>query len=156
MAGPLHEFHPSFVPNENTPIPAHGSSKDHDLRPEDYRTITAILQIQLDEAMNTDAVIAAAQQREFNEEDSRLGKVLRDLRATAPTLFECGICFERFNEDVVANLKPCNHRFCRICIREYAALRIEEHRYPIVCPSCMPDEVRKDTGGKRFFCILHN
>ncbi|KAI0921704.1 hypothetical protein AcW2_006593 [Taiwanofungus camphoratus] len=124
----------------------HGSSKDHDLRPEDYRTITAILQIQLDEAMNTDAVIATAQQREFNEEDSRLGKVLRDLRATAPTLFECGICFERFNEDVVANLKPCNHRFCRICIREYAALRIEEHRYPIVCPSCMPDEVRKDTG----------
>jgi len=43
---------------------------------------------------------------------------------------------EKMPEDSVARPDPCRHPFCRECMREYVSSRLEEHRFPILCPTC--------------------
>ncbi|KAH9028401.1 hypothetical protein EDB84DRAFT_277312 [Lactarius hengduanensis] len=50
-------------------------------------------------------------------------------------VFVCGVCMEEMPEDSVARL-DCGHAFCRECIRAYISTRLEEHRFPILCPTC--------------------
>ncbi|KZT12607.1 uncharacterized protein LAESUDRAFT_718888 [Laetiporus sulphureus 93-53] len=91
---------------------------------------------------------AAEQQRKFDEEDHQLKRQMHDLKYTAPDMFECGICFDQLNGDVVAEVEPCGHRFCRECAKNYAVSEVKGHRYPIPCPLCMGDKARKDPGDR--------
>ncbi|KAH9016423.1 hypothetical protein EDB83DRAFT_232584 [Lactarius deliciosus] len=43
---------------------------------------------------------------------------------------------ESIPEDSVARLDPCEHAFCRECMRGYVSTRLEERRFPILCPTC--------------------
>ncbi|KAH9167937.1 hypothetical protein EDB89DRAFT_1644128 [Lactarius sanguifluus] len=43
---------------------------------------------------------------------------------------------EKMPEDSVARLDPCEHAFCRECMRGYVSTRLEERRFPILCPTC--------------------
>ncbi|KAM5539613.1 hypothetical protein V8D89_006722 [Ganoderma adspersum] len=48
---------------------------------------------------------------------------LRDIWHSA--IFDCGVCFERYQEDHIARVMPCRHSYCRPCLRSYAISKIE-------------------------------
>ncbi len=75
-------------------------------------------------------------QNEFDNEDHALSAERIKLSQTAQRVFECGICMEEMPEDSVARPDPCGHAFCRDCMRGYVSSRLEEHRFPILCPTC--------------------
>jgi hypothetical protein len=68
--------------------------------------------------------------------------LIRFLRPSTPDpsprlSFECGICMEEMPEDSIARPDPCEHAFCRECLREHVTARLDEHRFPILCPTCI-------------------
>jgi len=38
--------------------------------------------------------------------------------------------------DSIAIIDSCGHTFCRECLRKHVTVRLEEHRFPILCPTC--------------------
>jgi hypothetical protein len=87
-------------------------------------------------------------QRQFEEEDRQLRTQSQDLKAQAPSMFECGICLSEETEYMVFSFEPCGHRFCRDCVRRYVKSKIEEHRFPIVCPTCTTSKDISQPGSK--------
>ena len=75
-------------------------------------------------------------QHEFDSEDRALSAQRTELAKSAQRLFECGICLEEMPDDSIARPDPCGHTFCRECLRGHVAARINEHRFPVLCPSC--------------------
>ena len=75
-------------------------------------------------------------QYEFDNEDRELSAQRADLAKFTQRLFECGICLEEMPDDSVARPDSCGHTFCRECLRGHVAARINEHRFPVLCPSC--------------------
>jgi hypothetical protein len=56
--------------------------------------------------------------------------------------FECGICHDRWSNDVKISVVDCEHSYCRECVGFLARAKIEDNRYPIVCPDCLIDRSR--------------
>jgi hypothetical protein len=56
--------------------------------------------------------------------------------------FECGICHERCGNDVKISVVDCEHSYCRECVGLLARAKIEDNRYPILCPDCLIDRSR--------------
>ena len=54
---------------------------------------------------------------------------------------------EEHVEDNVARIDSCGHRFCRECVRSYVEFTLGQHRFPILCPVCMTDQIKGDPGG---------
>ncbi|KAI9437330.1 hypothetical protein H4582DRAFT_340280 [Lactarius indigo] len=75
-------------------------------------------------------------QNEFDIEDRALSAERIRLFQTVQQVFECGICMEKMPEDSVARPDPCGHAFCRDCMRGYVSTCLEEHKFPILCPTC--------------------
>ena len=75
-------------------------------------------------------------QSQFDNENAQLSAERIKLSQTIQPVFECGICMEEMPEDSVARPDPCRHAFCRDCMRGYVSSRLEEHRFPILCPTC--------------------
>jgi hypothetical protein len=75
-------------------------------------------------------------QNEFDKEDRTLSAQRTQLAKSAQQLFECGICMEDMPDDSIARPDPCGHTFCRECLRQHVTTRLNEHRFPILCPSC--------------------
>jgi len=75
-------------------------------------------------------------QHEFDAEDHALSAQLRELARSAQRLFKCDICMEEIPEDSIASPDSCGHTFCRECLRGHVAARLDEHRFPILCPTC--------------------
>jgi len=75
-------------------------------------------------------------QHEFNKEDRALSAQHAELIKSAQRLFECGICMEEMPDDSIARPDPCGHTFCRECLRGHVTARLDEHRFPILCPTC--------------------
>ena len=102
-------------------------------------------------------------QNQFDNEDRELSAQRIKLSQTIQTVFECGVCMEEMPEDSVARLDPCGHPFCRECMRGYVSARLEEHRFPILCPTCVADKGKGKgvTGGTRMLfpslvtCLLN-
>ncbi|KAI0824764.1 hypothetical protein BC628DRAFT_1410871 [Trametes gibbosa] len=84
----------------------------------------------------------------YDEENRALEEQFRQLQAEQPQVFDCGICFETFQEDHIAHVHPCEHAFCRGCLTGWAASKIDEHRYPVLCPTCVADRPRLDPPGE--------
>ncbi len=85
---------------------------------------------------------AAQLQRDFDAENRQLERQHRELQLTQPKFFDCGICMESCQEDHVARVMPCDHSYCRSCLRGWVVSKVEEHRYPILCPTCAADRNR--------------
>ncbi|RDX55443.1 hypothetical protein OH76DRAFT_1414782 [Lentinus brumalis] len=83
--------------------------------------------------------LAAQLQRDFDAENTELERQILHLRHTQPAFFDCG-------EDHVARVMPCGHLYCRPCLRDWAVSKITDHRYPILCPTCLADRSRSDPG----------
>jgi Ring finger domain len=75
-------------------------------------------------------------QREFDAEDRALTAQRTELSKSAQRLFECGICMDEMPEDSIARPDSCGHSFCRECLRGHVSARLEERRFPILCPTC--------------------
>lgn len=86
--------------------------------------------------LDENAAIAAQQQRQYDEEDRSIRAQRDELSNYTQRRFECGICLEELPEDWVARVDPCGHSFCRECVRNYIGSKLEEHRFPILCPMC--------------------
>ena len=88
-------------------------------------------------------------QHEFDKEDRALSAQRADLAKFTQRLFVCGICLEEMPDDSIARPDPCGHTFCRECLRGYVAARLDEHRFPILCPTCTAnkDKGKGVTGG---------
>ena len=94
-------------------------------------------------------------QSQFDNEDRALSAERIDLTKTIQPVFECGICMEEMPEDSVARPDPCRHAFCRECMRGYVSARLEEHRFPILCPTCSADKGKgKGVTGGRWKILL--
>ncbi|KAI0772084.1 hypothetical protein BD413DRAFT_604199 [Trametes elegans] len=92
-------------------------------------------------------MLAVQLQIAYDEEDRQLAEQFKYLQGIQPDVFECGICFEQYEEDHVARVHPCGHSFCRECLNGYAISKIDEHRYPILCPQCTADRTATNPAG---------
>jgi Zinc finger, C3HC4 type (RING finger) len=81
----------------------------------------------------------------FNR-DSGVGNSSTFHTVTLPTstltAFECGVCGELHNVSEKIELDDCGHAFCKVCLGTFTKTKIEEGRYPIFCPECLPDRTR--------------
>ena len=77
-------------------------------------------------------------QRQFDEEDRQLAAERAELVAAAEKLpvFNCGICMGTLPEESIARIEPCEHSFCRDCVRGLIVSQIESRRFPVLCPTC--------------------
>ncbi|KAI0677088.1 hypothetical protein C8Q78DRAFT_1073823 [Trametes maxima] len=92
--------------------------------------------------------LALAMQQEYDEENRQLEEQMKHLQSIQPKFFNCGVCFDEFQEDHVARVDPCQHAYCRECLTGYAVSKIEEHRYPLLCPQCIADKNRPEVPGE--------
>ncbi|TBU43354.1 hypothetical protein BD309DRAFT_864500 [Dichomitus squalens] len=128
-----------LVPSSQRGTPAPTASSAH--RPPQNGSATS----QASDFHAADA-LASQLQRAYDEENQQLAQQLRHLKDIQPTFFDCGICFERHQDDHLARVMPCGHSYCRPCLRAYAVSKINEHRFPILCPSCVADRGRSEFG----------
>ncbi|KZV72345.1 hypothetical protein PENSPDRAFT_604622 [Peniophora sp. CONT] len=75
-------------------------------------------------------------QRTYDQEDRRLRRQFIELAKDVQSTFRCEVCFDELPEDVVMRVDGCGHGFCRDCIRGHVQNKLQEHRYPIICPVC--------------------
>jgi hypothetical protein len=86
---------------------------------------------------DTDSTLYAMHlQREFEEEDRALSTQRTELIKSGQGWFECGICMDEMRTDSIAIIDSCGHTFCRECLRGHVTVRLDEHRFPILCPTC--------------------
>ncbi|KAG1847135.1 hypothetical protein C8R48DRAFT_732170 [Suillus tomentosus] len=78
-------------------------------------------------------------QQSFDVEDLQLRDQMQALAASLPHNFSCVICMEEQPVDNSVDLE-CNHSICRTCIRGHICSKIEEHRFPVMCPVCMTEK----------------
>lgn len=93
-------------------------------------------------------ILAQRMAHEFEQEDAKLRQQVQDLKGWVQATFECCVCMEKVPEDDVAKMDNCKHSFCRDCIRQYIVSRIEEHRYPIICPICSTEKENQNPGSE--------
>ena len=67
--------------------------------------------------------------------------------STTSTLhkFSCAICMEEQPVDNRVDL-GCKHPICRDCVRGHISSKIEEHRFPVLCPVCMTEQNDRPAG----------
>ena len=75
-------------------------------------------------------------QCEYDDEDRALSVQRTQLAKSAQRLFECGICMDEKPVDSIARIDSCGHTFCRECLCGHVSARIDEHRFPVLCPTC--------------------
>ncbi|KAG2360119.1 hypothetical protein BDR07DRAFT_1413203 [Suillus spraguei] len=78
-------------------------------------------------------------QQSFDMEDLQLRYQMQTLAASLPHNFSCLICMEEQPMDNSVDLE-CKHSICRSCIRGHICSKIEEHRFPVLCPVCMTEK----------------
>jgi len=95
-------------------------------------------------------------QLEFALEDSALSAQRTELVESSQQLFTCDICMEEMPVDSIAHPDSCGHTFCRECLRGHVTARLDEHRFPILCPSCTADKDKGKgpVGGACLMCSL--
>ncbi|KAH9985051.1 hypothetical protein BJV74DRAFT_775971 [Russula compacta] len=77
---------------------------------------------------------------ESDDEDSALSAQPNEPPKSPQPLVMCGICMDEMPENSIVRLDSCEHAFCRDCLRGHVTARLDEHRFPILCPSCTAGE----------------
>ncbi|KAF9220038.1 hypothetical protein BS17DRAFT_715814 [Gyrodon lividus] len=72
----------------------------------------------------------------YDAEDRQLRRQHAELTGHIQVTFRCGVCFDDFPEDDAATVDNCSHTMCRSCLRDFVCSKIQEHRFPIMCPLC--------------------
>lgn len=76
-------------------------------------------------------------QKMFDAEDAGLRDHQAELKTHLQARFHCGICLDECPEDDAAMVDACRHMVCRSCMKGFITAKIEEHRFPILCPICV-------------------
>ena len=79
---------------------------------------------------------ATSMQHESKNEDSALSAQRTEPAKSTRRLFVCGICLEEMPDESIVRPEPCGHTFCRDCLRGHVITRLNERRFPILCPTC--------------------
>lgn len=95
-------------------------------------------------------------QATLNDEDSLLSAERVRLSSMIPATFTCGVCMDDLEEDYVARVDSCKHCLCRDCLRGYICSKLQEHRYPILCPLCTAETKRSDAVGGTCVCFYRS
>lgn len=74
--------------------------------------------------------------RAFDEEGRAPPAQRNELVESAQGLFECPICMDEIPANLIARIDSCGHAFCRECLRGHVTARLDERRFPILCPTC--------------------
>ncbi|KAI6032262.1 hypothetical protein BKA83DRAFT_4488860 [Pisolithus microcarpus] len=85
-------------------------------------------------------------QRAFDEENIELTTQRDALLKTAQRHYHCGICLDDFPEDDVVHIDACKHKICRDCARGHVSAKINERRFPVLCPVCTADPRDRNPG----------
>ncbi|KAG9307908.1 hypothetical protein JVU11DRAFT_12952 [Chiua virens] len=85
-------------------------------------------------------------QATFDAEHELLLKQKNDLIQTAQRQYHCGVCLDDFPEDDAVRISACGHEICRDCAQGHVCTKIEEHRFPVLCPVCMADHKNNNPG----------
>lgn len=93
---------------------------------------------------DTDYVILL--QHQFDAENAALEQERRALESATVSTFKCDVCLEELPEDDLAKIEPCNHPFCRACLRAYVQVQLKDQRFPVFCPSCTADSEGGQSG----------
>ncbi|KAF9220031.1 hypothetical protein BS17DRAFT_715811 [Gyrodon lividus] len=94
------------------------------------------MQMEDDENGSQALTMARQLQDKYDAEDRQLRRHFVELASCMQATFHCGICLEDQPEDNVAKIDGCSHAMCRSCLREFVRSKVEEHRFPILCPMC--------------------
>jgi hypothetical protein len=94
-------------------------------------------------------------QGEFDEENRALSAQRSELVESGQGWFECGICMdEMMPVDSIAIIDSCGHTFCRDCLHGHVTARLDEHRFPILCPTCTASKGKgRDKAGGTCLCV---
>ena len=101
-----------------------------------------------DDQMDPSMVFALQLQATFDSENEHLLKQKHELMRTAQRQYHCGVCLDDFPEDDVVHIDACGHEICRDCTRGHVYTKIEEHRFPVLCPVCMADHRNQNPGSE--------
>ena len=92
-------------------------------------------------------------QDEFDAEDRRLRQEQEELACFVQATFQCSICMDEVSEEDIAKIDGCMHIMCRTCLRGFVSSKIQEHRYPILCPVCIAEtDKRAEPSGMHRVC----
>ncbi|KIK74109.1 hypothetical protein PAXRUDRAFT_792000, partial [Paxillus rubicundulus Ve08.2h10] len=94
----------------------------------------------------TDLEFARRLQATFDVEDTELHDQMDQLLRTAQRQYHCGICLDDFPEDDAVLIESCGHVICRDCVRGHVCSKIDERRFPVLCPVCMADHTNPNPG----------
>ena len=85
----------------------------------------------------------------FDDEDPALPVQRAEPTKSAQRLFECSICMDEMPLGSIARIDSCGHTFCRECLRGHITARLDERRFPILCPTCTANKSKGkgETGG---------
>jgi hypothetical protein len=90
----------------------------------------------------TDEALALELELQHSLEDIQLEAALA---ASAARNFSCAICMEEQSMDNSVEL-DCNHPICRDCVRGHIGSKIDERRFPVLCPVCMIEKNAQPAG----------
>ncbi|KAJ8582710.1 hypothetical protein M405DRAFT_547609 [Rhizopogon salebrosus TDB-379] len=79
---------------------------------------------------------------------------LQEAPVTSSHNFTCAICMEEQPVDNAVEL-DCSHPMCRDCVRGHICSKIEEHRFPVLCPVCVAEQ-DDPPGGMFILCTLYS
>lgn len=102
-----------------------------------------------------DYMTAIQQQRRYEDEARHLEQQRLSLAASAQVTFTCGVCMELVLDEDLAFIDKCQHQFCRECLQGYVLSKIQDRRFPIVCPTCMSDKAHPNPGSEIVFLISY-
>jgi hypothetical protein len=85
----------------------------------------------------------------YDDEDPALPVQCAEPTKSAQCLFECSICIDEMPLGSIARIDSCGHTFCRECLRGHVTARLDERRFPILCPTCTANKSKGKgkTGG---------
>ncbi|KAJ7708982.1 hypothetical protein B0H17DRAFT_1000084 [Mycena rosella] len=135
--------------NDEDSRPSSASNAGRSKRSEDYADdymVAAQLQRDWDHSQRDHALKAQAKQIEFEVEGTRLFAERAVLQKEVQSVFECGVCLEKYPEDYVARIADCGHAFCRSCLKQFVVSKLTDKVYPIFCPMCVTDNTRAEPG----------
>ncbi|KIJ14058.1 hypothetical protein PAXINDRAFT_13174, partial [Paxillus involutus ATCC 200175] len=96
--------------------------------------------------IDPDLEFARSLQANFDAEDIERQYQTDQLLRTAQRRYHCGICLDDFPEDDAVHIDSCGHDICRDCARGHVCTKIDERRFPVLCPVCMADHTNPNPG----------
>ena len=107
-----------------------------------------------EDEMDPNMILALQLQATFDSENDFLLQQKLNLMQTAQRQYHCGVCLDDFPEDDVVRIDVCGHEICRDCARGHVSAKIEEHRFPVLCPVCMADHKNQNPASESRDCPL--